>query len=190
MQTSAASTTPEQLASLRQLGQRPAILDVSAPGEYHAGHIEGACLVPLGEIDPQTLRRIIGRPGAGRYETLYLTCHSGVLARQAADRLLRAGYYNLAVVAGGTQAWDQAGLPMVRRRPPLTLDRQVQIALGTLLILPVVLGFTVHELFFAAVPLIGAGLLLAGVTRWSGMARLLALMPWNRPRRGLGQSPA
>jgi rhodanese-related sulfurtransferase len=190
MQTSAASTTPEQLASLRQLGQRPAILDVSAPGEYHAGHIEGACLVPLGEIDPQTLRRIIGRPGAGRYETLYLTCHSGVLARQAADRLLRAGYYNLAVVAGGTQAWDQAGLPMVRRRPAATLDRQVQIALGTLLILPVVLGFTVHELFFAAVPLIGAGLLLAGVTRWSGMARLLALMPWNRPRPGLGQSPA
>jgi hypothetical protein len=47
-------------------------------------------------------------------------------------------------------------------------------------------GFTVHELFFVAGAAIGAGLITAGVTRWCGMAQLMARMPWNR-RRDCGQ---
>jgi hypothetical protein len=56
----------------------------------------------------------------------------------------------------------------------------VQIAIGSLLLLKVIFGFTLHELFFLTGALIGAGLIMAGVTRWCGMARLIALMPWNR----------
>ena len=37
-----------------------------------------------------------------------------------------------------------------------------------------------HELFFLAGALIGAGLIVASVTRWRGMARLITLLPWNR----------
>ncbi|MGA7980597.1 MAG: hypothetical protein WCA32_10250 [Chromatiaceae bacterium] len=40
-----------------------------------------------------------------------------------------------------------------------------------------------HEIFFAAVPLIGVGLIVAGVIRWCGMANLLARMSWNPPVR-------
>lgn len=31
-----------------------------------------------------------------------------------------------------------------------------------------------------SIPLVGAGLIVAGMTRWCGMARLIALMRWNR----------
>jgi len=62
----------------------------------------------------------------------------------------------------------------------LSLERQVQIAVGSLLVLKVLLGFSVHELFFALVAMIGIGLIVAGTTRWCGMARLIAQMPWNR----------
>ena len=51
---------------------------------------------------------------------------------------------------------------------------------GSLLVLKVFLGFSVHELFFALTAMIGIGLIVAGTTRWCGMARLIARMPWNR----------
>jgi len=62
----------------------------------------------------------------------------------------------------------------------LSLERQVQIAIGSLLVLKVFLGFSVHELFFALTAMIGIGLIVAGTTRWCGMARLIAHLPWNR----------
>jgi len=62
----------------------------------------------------------------------------------------------------------------------ITLERQVQIAIGSLLLLKVGLGFSVHELFFALAALLGAGLIAAGVTRRCGMTTLIARMPWNR----------
>jgi len=47
-------------------------------------------------------------------------------------------------------------------------------------VLKVFLGFSVHELFFALTAMIGIGLIVAGTTRWCGMARLIAHLPWNR----------
>ena len=75
---------------------------------------------------------------------------------------------------------EQAGLPLQRYGSAISLDRQVQIAIGSLLILKVVLGYGVHELFFAAAAFIGAGLIFAGVSRWCGMSELIARLPWNR----------
>jgi hypothetical protein len=89
---------------------------------------------------------------------------------------------HLALVQGGTEAWQKAGLPVNKCDSVLSLERQVQIAVGSLLILKVFFGFTVHELFFVAAAAIGAGLITAGITRWCGMAQLMARMPWNRRR--------
>ena len=63
---------------------------------------------------------------------------------------------------------------------PLPLMRQVQIAAGVLILLGVALGYTVNSGFFLLSAFVGAGLAFAGITGFCGMARLLALMPWNR----------
>lgn len=158
----------------------PVLLDVRSAPEYRAGHIRGARLLPLDQLSTASVAERIGEPEAGREVPLYLTCRSGPRAHQAAQRLLDAGLRNLAVLEGGTEGWERAGLPMRRCADTPSLERQVQIAAGTLLVLKVAFGFTVHELFFALAALIGVGLITAGVTRWCGMARLLARMPWNR----------
>jgi hypothetical protein len=44
----------------------------------------------------------------------------------------------------------------------------------------VVLGALVHPGFYGLSGFVGAGLVFAGVTGFCGMARLLALAPWNR----------
>lgn len=190
MSTRILTLSPERFHALYSGGQAATLIDVRTPAEYRSGHAEGALLLPLEELDPGQLAERTGQPDVGRERTLYITCASGLRALQAAERLAETGLRNIAVIEGGTQAWERAGLPMLRCGGAISLERQVQIAVGMLLLLKVVFGFTVHELFFAAVALIGAGLVLAGTTRWCGMAKLLARMPWNREGRCREEAPA
>lgn len=161
---------------------RVTVLDVRSPAEYQAGHIPGAHLLPIEELDPGKLDEAIDAAGADAGNPLFLTCHAGKRAEKAAQLLREAGIEHLCLVQGGTEAWQQAGLPVNKCDSALSLERQAQIAVGSLLILKVVFGFTVHELFFVAGAAIGAGLITAGITRWCGMAQLMARMPWNRRR--------
>ena len=180
MSASVTTISPQRLHALRSKGEVIDLIDVRTPAEYRAGHAVGARLVQLDELNPEVLTTHLRQPRAGHDLPLYLTCHAGIRAQQAAERLVSAGYRNLVLIEGGTEAWEKAGLPMQRSGNVISLERQVQIAIGVLLVLKVFFGFTVHELFFAAIPLIGAGLILSGTTRWCGMARLVAMLPWNR----------
>lgn len=170
------SITPEHLDGLSRAGGVVEVYDVRGPGEYRAGHIAGARSMPLDGGFPADLATRARDPET----TVVLTCHSGVRALQAAQQLLDAGAPRVTVLAGGTAAWEQAGLPVRRCGTAISLQRQVQITVGLLVVLKVVFGFTVHELFFAGAAFLGAGLIVAGITRWCGLERLLALMPWNR----------
>jgi hypothetical protein len=84
------------------------------------------------------------------------------------------------VVAGGTDAWVAAGLPVVRGKAAIALERQVRIAAGLIVLTGVVLGYTVHHYWFALSGAVGAGLAIAGITDTCMMGMLLARMPWNR----------
>jgi len=158
------------------------ILDVRSPAEYRAGHIPGARLIPVDEIDVSNVADFIDQADVQADNLIYLTCHTGTRAEKAANVLRDAGMKNLTLVQGGTEGWQKAGLRVNKCGSALSLERQVQIAVGSLLILKVLFGFTVHELFFVAGAVIGAGLITAGITRWCGMAQLMARMPWNRGR--------
>ena len=166
------------------------LLDVRSPAEYRSGHIPGASLAPLDELKGQDLSDLTNGAGLRADNPIYLTCQAGVRADQAAKVLHEAGLAHLTLVQGGTEAWQKAGLPVKRCGSALSVERQVQIAVGSLLILKVVFGFTVHELFFVAGAVIGTGLITAGLTRWCGMARLIARMPWNRRRECGYENPA
>ena len=190
MHTELPTITPEQLHYEQLYGHRPAVLDVRTHAEYRAGHIPEAKLLPILELEPDSLAGQFDRSGIGHQETLYLTCQAGMRAEAAAERLQQAGFNKLALVEGGTQAWEAAGLPLVRQGRAISLERQVQIAIGSLLLLKVLLGFSVHELFFALTAVIGAGLVVAGTTRWCGMAELIARLPWNRSRNLTQQASA
>lgn len=180
MTTQISTITPEQLQEAQRKGRYSPVLDVRTTAEYRAGHIPGAQLIPLDELVPEAMEKRFIHSSLGHEETLYITCRTGPRARQAAERLQQAGYHNVALVEGGTQQWEQAGLPMQRCGKAIALEHQVQIAIGSILVIKVLLGFSVHELFFALTAFIGTGLIIAGITGWCGMAKLVAYMPWNR----------
>lgn len=174
------SIKPQDLHQLLQRDSQLQLIDVRSPVEYQSGHAIGAKLLPLDQLSPKTLIDTLDATALEGDKPLYITCQSGLRAQQAAERLQETGHDNLVLLEGGTDAWISAGLPVKRCARVISLERQVQISIGALLILKVAFGFTVHELFFLAGALIGAGLIVAGITRWCGMANLIAQMPWNR----------
>ena len=169
--------TPGELEELRRQGRPVELIDVRTPVEYREVRAEPARLVPLDALDPRAVME--ARNGTGD-DPLYLICRSGSRGRQACEKFLTAGYTNVVNVEGGTLAWERAGLPVVRGKPAVSLERQVRIAAGSLVVLGTALGAFVHPGFLGVPAFVGAGLVFAGVTDTCGLGMLLARMPWNR----------
>jgi rhodanese-related sulfurtransferase len=152
--------------------QRVKVIDVREPMEYAGGHIIGSLNVPLSRITKADLP--LG--------PLVLVCHSGNRSAQALAQLQQQGHaYPLADLEGGVPAWQQAGLPVRKlKNAPLPLMRQVQITAGSLVLLGLILSNVVAPAWILLSWFVGAGLVFAGVSGFCGMARLLALMPWNK----------
>jgi rhodanese-related sulfurtransferase len=163
--------TPFEAKTLLDKGEA-VLIDVREPAEYKAEHIKGSHLLPLGGCCPATL------PAAAHGKKVIIHCKAGKRGEKACAALMESGQevYNL---AGGLDAWVAAGLP-VEKGSGLPLMRQVQIAVGALVVGFTVLGFTVHPWLHGVAGMIGLGLLNAGITGWCGMALVLAKMPWNR----------
>lgn len=168
--------TPQELDQLRKgAGQRVELIDVRTPVEFREVHVDFARNVPLDRLDPAALRAQLN----GSAEPLYVICRSGSRARQACEQLAAAGL-NVVNVEGGTAAWEAAGLPVIRGQAAISLERQVRIAAGFLVLLGAVLALTVHPYFVGLSAFVGAGLMFAGITDTCGMAMILARMPWNQ----------
>lgn len=150
------------------------LLDVRTPAEYEDSHIHGAVLHPLSDLNPGRVKEL-----AASHAHCFLICRSGGRARQAYERLKDSGIQNLRVLEGGMQAWEATGNPTIKGRKTISLERQVRIAAGSLVLLGVILGYTTSASFFALSGFIGAGLIFAGVTDTCGMGMMLAKMPWN-----------
>ena len=168
---------PLELAELSKNDEKIDLIDVRTPVEYREVHLEHARNVPLYQLDPAALMR--ARNGSAN-KPLYFICRSGSRGRQACEQFHEAGFTNVVNVEGGTMACIEAGLPVVRGTQAISLERQVRIAAGSLVLLGAVLGWFVHPAFVGLSAFVGAGLLVAGVTDTCGMSLILVRMPWNQ----------
>lgn len=167
--------SPKQLHDLVQSGSSVELIDVRTPVEYREVHVGFARNVPLDQLDATQLAS--GRNGS---EPLYVICRSGSRGKQACEKFLAAGYTNVVNVEGGTQAWDQAELPVVRGQKAISLERQVRIAAGLLVLIGSALGAFVSPYWIGLSAFVGAGLTFAGITDTCGMGMILARMSWNQ----------
>jgi len=165
--------SPIELQNLLAAQPGLPLLDVRTPVEFAEVHVPQARNVPLDELQPGALQISKDQP-------VYLLCRSGQRATKAAEKLAQAGFQPI-VITGGTLAWIDANLPVTRGQSKvMSLERQVRIAAGSLVLIGLVLGWFVHRGFFGLSAFVGAGLVFAGVTDFCGMGLLLAKLPWNR----------
>jgi rhodanese-related sulfurtransferase len=81
------------------------LLDVRNSDEWQAGHAEGAAWIPMGELAERQEELPTDRE-------IVVICKTGGRSAQVAKALLAAGY-GAANVAGGSEAWQAAGMPIV-----------------------------------------------------------------------------
>jgi len=105
------NVTPTQLREQQQAGNLK-LIDVRSPQEYALIRAQGAENIPLNELDPGRVAHL------DRHHPIYVICKSGGRSQVAVHLLHAMGFKVLFNIAGGTDAWAAAGLP-VERAPAL-----------------------------------------------------------------------
>jgi rhodanese-related sulfurtransferase len=153
------------------------LIDVRDPDEFRAEHIAYATSLPL-----VNLENLIGHMHIPGDRKLIFQCLKGMRGQQACTRvkscaICKNEIYNL---EGGITAWKDAGLPVIGTSSGFPIFRQVQVIVGSVVVLMVVLGFMGLTLGFVIAGILGAALFTAGLTGWCGLAMILTQMPWNK----------
>ena len=112
----AADLKPSDVA--RRMAERLILLiDVREPDEYAAERIHGALLYPLSTFDPRAL------PDTGNTRIVF-QCGSGMRSAKAMAAASAAGLPIAGHLAGGIQAWKEAGLPVIAIDPATGMPRE------------------------------------------------------------------
>lgn len=150
------------------------LLDVRGFDEFAAGHADGAACIPLPDLERRAGDLPTDRP-------VLVMCQSGGRSALAAEHLRALGMDNITDVAGGLNAWRQAGLPIISQTSAIPLERQVRIAAGAMVFGFSLAGFLANKSFFYGAAFIGFMLTLTGALGICPMMSALRLLPWNRP---------
>ena len=155
------------------------LIDVREADEFKAEHIACALSMPLSGLPDLFAQLQIPK---GR--KIIFQCLKGSRGQQACAALAGLNLAGVEVynLEGGITAWKDAGLPVIASAGGIKLSifRQVQIIVGTLVTASVILGFAGLTFAFVLAGLFGAALAIAGITGWCGLAMVLTKMPWNR----------
>ena len=99
---------PHELVRLRAEGRAPVLVDCRERWEYDLARLEGALLVPLGELG----QRLEDIPPE---EDVVVYCHHGIRSRHAVALLRQAGLPRTQSLAGGLDRWSREIDPTVPR---------------------------------------------------------------------------
>ena len=177
-----ATISPAMLADLRRKGDNVMLIDVRTPAEFGEVHVDFAHNIPLDRLDAKAVTAL------GGDGPVYFVCKSGSRSQKACEKLAAAGLKDVISVEGGTAACEAAGVPVVRGRKVMSLERQVRIAAGALVAVGAALAAFGPDLMWQRIGaglagFVGCGLVFAGITDTCGMAMLIARMPWNQACR-------
>jgi len=182
--TATSASTPRAESSLeidaatakRWLDSGDAVMfDVREADERAAEWIDGTEFLPLSQFDAKVA--IARAP-----RKVIFHCRSGKRGLDALGRFTQAGGRNAFNLAGGIGAWRSGGLAVkTGKAPPISIMRQVQIVVGTMVLVGSALAYFLANPWFLVIPaFFGAGLAFAGLTGTCGLAAFLSVMPWNR----------
>ncbi|MDH4274584.1 MAG: rhodanese-like domain-containing protein [Gammaproteobacteria bacterium] len=158
------------------------IVDVRERDEFALERVDHSVNVPLSvftSVAPGVLTQLKDR-------RIVFMCRGGARASQALELAKQMGFNDVhvySVYPGGIQQWKKSGLPVASAQSMgLPLQRQVQLAIGVLIVVLGVMGYLFNPAFALVAAAVGLGLLVAGATGYCMLANIMAKAPWNKAR--------
>ncbi|HEX2591604.1 MAG TPA: rhodanese family protein [Rhizomicrobium sp.] len=149
------------------------LVDIREPIEHARESIPGAQLLPLSRFENGCMERTS--------PPVIFHCQGGNRTAANEGKLAACGAADVYLLKGGIGGWKEAGFATsLDRSKPIEIQRQVQIAAGSLILAGLVLALIASPWFAALSAFVGAGLVFAGASGWCGMAKVLQQMPWNK----------
>lgn len=166
--------SPHQAAEILKNDPRSKILDVRSAMEVSQMHLDNSINIPIDMISAK-----IGELSQAKQNYLVL-CHSGNRAAMAADILMQSGIHNVKVIDGGIARWKKEKLSVIKGQAGISLERQIRVIAGTLVLTGIILASLLHWGFIFISAFVAVGLVYAGISDNCLMGTMLMKLPYNK----------
>ena len=93
--------TPEEVKNKLEAGESFTLLDVREPWEFETSQIEGAKLIPMGDVPSRAHQEL------NPEDHVVVVCHHGVRSMNVTAWLRQQGFENAQSMRGGIDAWSK-----------------------------------------------------------------------------------
>jgi len=166
--------SPREALALIQKDLQDKLLDVRSPLEFSEVHIKDSINVSIDMLSAKINDLVQSK------QSYIVLCRTGNRSPMAADMLMQSGIHGVKVMQGGMTRWQKEGLPVIKGEGGISLERQVRLIAGSLVLLGIVLSWFVHWAFIFISAFISCGLIYSGLSDNCLMGMLLMKLPYNK----------
>ncbi len=150
------------------------LLDVRSAMEFSQVHIKDSINVPIDMLSAKL--NDLSRAG----QNFIVLCRTGNRSPMAADMLIQSGIQGVKVMQGGMVRWEKEGLPVIKGELGMSLERQVRLIAGSVILAAIILSILAHWMFIFIAVFVCCGLIYSGLTDNCLLGMLLMKLPYNR----------
>ena len=166
--------SPKAASVLASQDAQVKFLDVRSVLEFSQAHIKDSINLP---IDMLVMK--VNELSQAKQSYIVL-CRTGNRSSMAADMLIQSGIHSVKVMDGGITAWQKEGLALVKGEGGISLERQVRIMAGSIVLLGILLSWFICPWFIGISIFVACGLIYAGLTDNCMLGMLLLKLPYNQ----------
>ncbi len=149
-------------------------LDVRSGLEFAQAHIKDSQNVPIDMLSVKLNELSQSK------QNYIVFCRTGNRSPMAADMMLQAGIHGVKIMDGGLTRWQKEKLPVVKGESGMSIERQVRLIAGGMVLLGILLAWLVSGAFILISVFVACGLIVSGLTDACLMAKLLMNLPYNK----------
>jgi len=150
------------------------LLDVRSALEFSQVHIKDSINVPIDMLSAK-----INDLSQAKQSYIVL-CRTGNRSPMAADMLMQSGIHGIKVMQGGMERWQKEKLPVIKGEGGVSLERQVRLIAGSLVLFGIIMAWLLHWAFIFISVFVSCGLIFSGLTDNCLMGMLLMKLPYNK----------
>jgi glyoxylase-like metal-dependent hydrolase (beta-lactamase superfamily II)/rhodanese-related sulfurtransferase len=166
--------TPKDALGIIEKNPQVKLLDVRSSLEFSQVHIKDSINVPIDMLSAKI--NDLSRSG----QSYIVLCRTGNRSTMAADMLMQSGIHGVKVMQGGMTRWQKERLPVIKGEGGISLERQVRLIAGSLVLSGIPMSWFVHWTFIFIPVFVSCGLIFAGLTDSCLMGMLLMKLPYNK----------